>query len=73
MNPSGSIVEGKKKRNRGTRKKKREGNGFSNVQKHFLKKLRSSGLRGLRRPSSTWPLYRKALPDNVSFWRLSKE
>ena len=53
MNPSGSIVEGKKKRNRGTRKKKKEGHGFSDVQKKIKKKLQLGGLRGLRRPSST--------------------
>ena len=39
MNPSGSVVEGKKKCNRGTREKKREGHGFSDVQKYFLKKI----------------------------------
>ena len=74
MDPSGSVIEGKKKRIRETREKKREGHGFSDVQKLLLKKkLRLSGLRGLLRPSSTWPLYRKALPNDVSFWRLSKE
>ena len=72
MNPSGFVVKGKKKHNRGTREKKRAmvSPMFKNF---FLKKLRLSGLRGLHRPSSTWPLHRKALPDDVSFWRLSKK
>ena len=39
MIPSGFIAEGKKKCNRGSREKKREGNGFFDVQKHFLKKI----------------------------------
>ena len=73
MNPSGSVVEGKKKRNRELGKRKGRAMVSPMFKNFFFKKLRSSGLRGLRRPSSTWPLYRKALPDDVSFWRVSKE
>ena len=39
MNPSGSVPEGKKKYNMEIREKKMEGNGFSDVQKYFLKKV----------------------------------
>ena len=47
MNPSGSVVEGKKKRNRGTREKKKEGNGFSDVQKKKLKKVAVEWFEGI--------------------------
>ena len=47
MNPSGSVVKGKKKRNRGTRKKKREGHGFSNVQKLFFIKVTIEWFEGI--------------------------
>ena len=47
MNSSKFVVKGKKKRNRGTRKKKREGNGFSDVQKHSLKKVVVKWFKGI--------------------------
>ena len=47
MNLSKFVVEGKEKRNRGTREKKKEGHGFSDVQKHSFFKVAVEWFEGI--------------------------
>ena len=67
MNPSGSVVEDKKKRNKGTKEKKREYNGFSDVQRHFLKKITVEWFEGITSVKLNLAFVLKGFADRCEF------
>ena len=72
MNPSGSVVEGKKKRNRGTREKKREGHGFSNVQIFKKKKDAVEWFEGITSAKLNLAFVSKGFAGRCEFWESVK-
>ena len=73
MNPSRSVAEGKKERNMGIKEKKREDNGFSDVQIFFIKKVVPEWFEGITSSTLNLAFISKGFAVDVSFWNLSEE